>query len=165
MYKLVKGLFLGLIFSTSIVYAASEAIPDPFAQMKGGNQNAAQGQTPTLNATQPAPIVIPEPPTFEAQSWVLMDYFSGRIITEHNSNERIWPASLTKMMTSYVIGMELKAGRLHMDDDVVITEDAWSIAIPQRCSSKSVRPLRLAISLRVSSFNQVMMPVWPWPFT
>lgn len=126
MYKLVKGLFLGLIFSTSIVYAASEAIPDPFAQMKGGNQNAAQGQTPTLNATQPAPIVIPEPPTFEAQSWVLMDYFSGRIITEHNSNERIWPASLTKMMTSYVIGMELKAGRLHMDDDVVITEDAWS---------------------------------------
>ena len=84
------------------------------------------GSAPTLNQAPSSPIIIPEPPVFEAQSWVLMDYYSGRIITEKNAQERIWPASLTKMMTAYVIGMELKAGRLHMDDDVVITEDAWS---------------------------------------
>lgn len=127
MYKLIKGLFLGFIFSSCLAYAANEAIPDPFAQMKA-NQNPAAASAAGVSQApiQPAPIVIPEPPSFEAQAWVLMDYYSGRVITEKNSQERIWPASLTKMMTSYVIGMELKAGRLHMDDDVVITEEAWS---------------------------------------
>ncbi|WP_371258480.1 serine hydrolase [Succinivibrio dextrinosolvens] len=90
------------------------------------NADASNPTAVPANGVAPAPIVIPEPPVFDAQSWVLMDYSSGRIICEHNAHEKIWPASLTKMMTAYVIGMELKAGRLHMDDDVTITEDAWA---------------------------------------
>ncbi|WP_412556290.1 serine hydrolase [Succinivibrio dextrinosolvens] len=93
--------------------------------MKANADSAAPSAVPA-NGVAPAPIVIPEPPVFDAQSWVLMDYSSGRVICEHNSHEKIWPASLTKMMTAYVIGMELKAGRLHMEDDVTITEDAWA---------------------------------------
>ncbi|WP_406018855.1 serine hydrolase [Succinivibrio sp.] len=90
------------------------------------NADASNPTAVPANGVAPAPVVIPEPPVFDAQSWVLMDYSSGRIICEHNAHEKIWPASLTKMMTAYVIGMELKAGRLHMEDDVTITEDAWA---------------------------------------
>ena len=123
--KFVAACVLSVFVAYNFSFATQEAIPDPFAQLK--SQSPAQmGSAPTLNQAPSSPIIIPEPPVFEAQSWVLMDYYSGRIITEKNAQERIWPASLTKMMTAYVIGMELKAGRLHMDDDVVITEDAWS---------------------------------------
>lgn len=109
---------------TAALPSYSEDIANPFAQVKanqGAPVDAQQAQ-----GSAPAPIVVPAPPVFEAQSWVLMDYYTGRVICDQNPHEKIWPASLTKMMTAYVIGMELKAGRLHMDDDVVITEEAWS---------------------------------------
>ena len=114
-------LLSGLISICSNSYA--EDIPNPFANMKSNTQNA---QTAAVAGNAPAPTVIPAPPEFDAQSWVLMDYRSGRVICQKNPHEKIWPASLTKMMTAYVIGMELKAGRLHMDDNVTISEDAWS---------------------------------------
>ncbi len=111
--------------SAGLAQAADESIPDPFAALK--SQNAAPADNPFAAPVDPnTPIVIPEPPSFDAQAWVLMDYASGQVLFEHNSQQKIWPASLTKMMTSYVIGMEFKAGRLHEDDDVIITADAWS---------------------------------------
>ncbi len=125
LHKIIKTtLAAAALCATATVFAA-EPLPDPFAQMKAG-QAAGAPAVPGATGVAPAPVVIPEPPTFDAQSWVLMDYHTGRIICEKNAHEKIWPASLTKMMTAYVISMELKAGRLHMDDDVTITEDAWS---------------------------------------
>lgn len=123
--KVIKTALLVTALVSGLSASAEDNIPDPFAQMKA-NADASNPTTVPANGVAPAPIVIPEPPVFDAQSWVLMDYSSGRIICEHNAHEKIWPASLTKMMTAYVIGMELKAGRLHMDDDVTITEDAWA---------------------------------------
>lgn len=108
---------------------ADDNIPDPFANMRSNAQSSQSAVAGANNAQAQAaavPVIIPEPPTFDAQSWVLLDYYSGRIITEHNKDEKIWPASLTKMMTAYVIGMELKAGRLKMEDDVTIPENAWA---------------------------------------
>lgn len=123
--KVIKTTLLVTALVTGLSASAQDNIPDPFAQMKA-NADASNPSAVPANGVAPAPVVIPEPPVFDAQSWVLMDYSSGRVICEHNSHEKIWPASLTKMMTAYVIGMELKAGRLHMDDDVTITEDAWA---------------------------------------
>ncbi len=123
--KVIKSTLLVTALVTGLSVCAQENIPDPFAQMKA-NADASNPTAVTASGVAPAPVVIPEPPVFDAQSWVLMDYSSGRVICEHNAHEKIWPASLTKMMTAYVIGMELKAGRLHMDDDVTITEDAWA---------------------------------------
>ncbi len=105
------------------VPAADESIPDPFANLRQAQGTPGAAGAPAVPAQ---PIVVPPPPVFEAQSWVLMDYATGRVITEQNSHAKIWPASLTKMMTSYVIGTEIKAGRLNMSDDVIIAEDAWS---------------------------------------
>lgn len=123
--KIKKTLCAALIASLllgSQAFAADESIPDPFAQARA--QNAPLGSEALGNT--PAPIIIPPAPEFEAESWVMMDYYTGKTICEKNAHKKIWPASLTKMMTSYVIGMEIKAGRLNMDDDVIIPLDAWS---------------------------------------
>ncbi|MEP3591081.1 MAG: D-alanyl-D-alanine carboxypeptidase family protein, partial [Marinobacter sp.] len=70
-------------------------------------------------------VLIPSAPKIAGSSWVLMDPLSGRVIMEHNSNERLPPASLTKMMTAYIVERELDEGRISMQDSVPISVNAW----------------------------------------
>lgn len=70
-------------------------------------------------------VLIPSPPQIAGSSYVLMDPESGRVIMEQNSNERLPPASLTKMMTAYIIERELDEGRISMSDLVPISVKAW----------------------------------------
>jgi len=69
--------------------------------------------------------LIPAPPAIHAKAYLLMDYHSGKILTESHMHERIAPASLTKMMTAYVVMNELKAGAIKMSDKVLISKKAW----------------------------------------
>ncbi len=89
----------------------------------------AVAQTPPLPAPIPRPVVpqvpVPPPPDVDGQSWVLMDYATGQIIASKNPDERRAPASLTKVMTEYVVAAELAAGRIHANDMVTISEHAW----------------------------------------
>ncbi|TLS79584.1 D-alanyl-D-alanine carboxypeptidase family protein [Photobacterium damselae] len=73
-----------------------------------------------------APSVIPDAPSLSAKGYVLMDYHTGRVLVEHNANEKLNPASLTKLMTSYVAGQEMKQGNISKDDVVVISRNAWA---------------------------------------
>lgn len=68
---------------------------------------------------------VPEPPPLQAEAYVLMDAATGQIIAEHAPDERRSPASITKVMTSYVAFEEIAAGRASMDDRVLISEKAW----------------------------------------
>ncbi len=70
-------------------------------------------------------VLIPSPPQIAGTSYVLMDPKSGRIIMEENSHERLPPASLTKMMTAYIVERELDEGRIAMSDMVPISVNAW----------------------------------------
>jgi len=70
-------------------------------------------------------VLIPSPPQIAGSSYVLMDPKSGRVIMEQNSNERLPPASLTKMMTAYIVERELDEGRISMSDMVPISVKAW----------------------------------------
>src|SRR5690606_19484301 len=70
-------------------------------------------------------VLIPSPPQIAGSSWVLLDPLSGHVIMEHNSNERLPPASLTKMMTAYIVERELDEGRISMSDMVPISVKAW----------------------------------------
>jgi len=70
-------------------------------------------------------LPIPAPPKFDASSYVLMDHGSGAVLAEHNSNERVDPASITKIMTAYVVYKALAANDVHLDDQVLISEKAW----------------------------------------
>lgn len=76
------------------------------------------------------PVATPSAPTIAAEGYVLMDYNSGKVLAEKNMNERRHPASLTKMLTSYVIGQEMKQGNIKPDDKVVISENAWAKNFP-----------------------------------
>ncbi len=74
---------------------------------------------------QPQPIITPVAPNLDAKGYILMDANSGKVLAEKNSNVRMAPASLTKLMTMYVISNALKNGTIHMDDKVRISEKAW----------------------------------------
>jgi D-alanyl-D-alanine carboxypeptidase (penicillin-binding protein 5/6) len=77
-----------------------------------------------------AAVVIPPPPSVAAKGFVLMDFQTGNIIAEKNADIQIPPASLTKMMTSYVIGQEIANGNIKESDMVTISENAWAKNFP-----------------------------------
>ena len=68
---------------------------------------------------------MPPPPSIDAKSWVLMDYTSGQVLAQENMDARVAPASITKIMTGYVVSAELAQGKIHLDDQVPISEHAW----------------------------------------
>jgi len=75
---------------------------------------------------QAAPSLIPAPPQVAAESYILVDADSGKVLMEHRADERLPPASLTKMMTSYVIAYEMEQGNVSGDDLVTISHNAWA---------------------------------------
>jgi len=70
-------------------------------------------------------ILIPAAPRVAAKSFILLDFNSGKVIAEKNADQRLAPASLTKIMTVYVVFRELKSGHLTLDEKVTISKKAW----------------------------------------
>lgn len=82
---------------------------------------------PLLFAALPALAEpVPAPPQLNAKSWILMDAATGSVLLEQNADEKLPPASLTKLMTSYVLSYEVEAGRVRNEDMVTISKNAWS---------------------------------------
>jgi D-alanyl-D-alanine carboxypeptidase (penicillin-binding protein 5/6) len=79
----------------------------------------------TAPVTWAAQMVIPAPPQLAANSYVLMDAASGNILVEHNADERLPPASLTKLMTAYLATLDINRGQIKETDMVRISEKAW----------------------------------------
>lgn len=71
--------------------------------------------------------IIPRPPQINATSYILMDAKTGEILVEENADIALPPASLTKIMTSYVAANELEAGNITMDDMVHVSVKAWQM--------------------------------------
>ncbi|MES0326906.1 MAG: D-alanyl-D-alanine carboxypeptidase family protein [Gammaproteobacteria bacterium] len=72
-----------------------------------------------------ASVPVPAPPQVSAKNYLLMDFNSGRILAEKDADIQIEPASITKLMTSYVIYSEIEAGSLSLDELVTVSEKAW----------------------------------------
>jgi len=96
----------------------------------------AVGLALAQDAPQPAPaappaaalsdnLPTPPPPSVTGTAWLLMDYASGQILAGENVDQRVEPASITKVLTSYVIAAEVKAGKVKPDDQVMMSENAW----------------------------------------
>ncbi len=79
----------------------------------------------SLAAAAAAQQIVPEPPQVAARGYVLMDADTLAVLAESNGDERLPPASLTKIMTSYVAAAELEAGRIGLSDSVPISVNAW----------------------------------------
>ncbi|RMH37230.1 MAG: D-alanyl-D-alanine carboxypeptidase [Gammaproteobacteria bacterium] len=73
---------------------------------------------------------VPAPPVLSAKAYLLMDYDSGQILAAQNEDVRYPPASLTKMMTAYIVEAELAAGNLKLDDPVTVSTNAWAKNFP-----------------------------------
>ena len=87
----------------------------------------AVAQTP---APQPAPaaaptVEIPPAPKPVGTAWLVMDYASGQILAGENYDQRMEPASITKVMTSYVVAAEMRNGKIRPTDQVMLSERAW----------------------------------------
>jgi D-alanyl-D-alanine carboxypeptidase (penicillin-binding protein 5/6) len=68
---------------------------------------------------------IPQSPQFDADSFILLDFDSGRVLAEKNPDQRVEPASITKLMTAYLVDKALAAGDISLADKVTISEKAW----------------------------------------
>ncbi len=85
--------------------------------------------TPTPDAPVPAadtaPVAIPPAPASKGAAWLVMDFISGQVLAGENIDAPRAPASITKVMTSYVVAAELASGKIKKDDEVFISEKAW----------------------------------------
>jgi D-alanyl-D-alanine carboxypeptidase (penicillin-binding protein 5/6) len=91
-------------------------------------------------AAEPAPAPVPPaapppPPEINASAYILVDFDTGDVLTEKNVDQRVPPASLTKIMTSYIAAREIESGRIHLTDDVPISVNAWRHADPKEKQS------------------------------
>src|SRR5580700_269892 len=80
---------------------------------------------PAATGAAQAASPIPKAPEVNARSYLLVDHFSGRVLAQDHADARAEPASLTKLMTAYVVFAALKEGRLKLTDMVTISEHAW----------------------------------------
>ncbi len=72
-----------------------------------------------------AAVPMPAPPSVDARSYLVVDFNSGKEIAANAPDERMEPASITKLMTAYAVFHELAAGRLQLEDQVLVSEKAW----------------------------------------
>jgi serine-type D-Ala-D-Ala carboxypeptidase (penicillin-binding protein 5/6) len=70
-------------------------------------------------------MIIPAPPKIKASSYLVMDFNSGTFLVEENIDQKLPPASLTKIMTVYVVASELANGKISLEDEVLVSEKAW----------------------------------------
>jgi len=80
-----------------------------------------------ISSVQAESVIIPKPPVLNATAYVLMDAVSGEILVQKNADKQLPPASMTKMMTSYLATHELALGNLGEQDQVPVSVKAWKM--------------------------------------
>ncbi len=80
----------------------------------------AHAGTSPLAGAPPAPLI-------DAPAWIVIDYHTGQVLAEQDADSRREPASLTKMMTSYVLAAEVAQGRVSLSDTATVSEKAWKL--------------------------------------
>jgi serine-type D-Ala-D-Ala carboxypeptidase (penicillin-binding protein 5/6) len=111
-----------LLFSNLIAAQPAPAVPTSQVPVPTA---VPTPQVPIPQTLQPGAMPIPSAPQIPVKSYVLMEYETAQVIAEQNASERIEPASITKIMAAYVLFEELRAGRLKLTDEVLISERAW----------------------------------------
>ncbi len=86
-------------------------------------------------STPAPPMAPPSPPEINATAYILIDYDTDDVLAEKNIDERVPPASLTKIMTSYIAAREIESGRIHLTDEVPVSVNAWRHAAPKERQS------------------------------
>lgn len=115
---MIKKFLLGAVLLTSFA---------TFAQNTGLPTASLPTPTPGAPVVPPQPVIIPQPPQLAASAYILVDGTTGSIVAEFNADQQLPPASLTKMMSSYLVADELEKGRIGHDNLVTISVKAWKM--------------------------------------
>ncbi|MEJ8847713.1 D-alanyl-D-alanine carboxypeptidase family protein [Variovorax rhizosphaerae] len=118
--------FLPVVFAI----AAGVLVPDSVSFAVTPATKPASQKKPAAEAPASAPpagqtAVAGGAPTLPAKAWLLMDFDSGELLASANPDEALPPASLTKMMTSFLVEQALRSGKLKKDDLVSVSQNAW----------------------------------------
>jgi serine-type D-Ala-D-Ala carboxypeptidase (penicillin-binding protein 5/6) len=124
---MVRSLLVSLTIAT--VFAATCWAAKPHhkhvAAAPANSPAASTAPAPAVSAPAVAGMAIPGAPQVDARSYILVDYQTGKVLAASNSTERMEPASLTKLMTAYIVFHELSVGKLKLEDMVTVSEHAW----------------------------------------
>jgi D-alanyl-D-alanine carboxypeptidase (penicillin-binding protein 5/6) len=104
----------------------------------------------TVSSFSQALTIIPSPPEVKAKGHILIDFTTGKVLAQGNADALLAPASLTKMMTSYIIGKELDSGNINNSDLVKISEKAWAKNFP----GSSLMFIEVGTEVSVELLNQ-----------
>jgi D-alanyl-D-alanine carboxypeptidase (penicillin-binding protein 5/6) len=125
---IVFAIALGILASGQAALAAK---PNTTKQSKAKPQatKPAKKKAEAVNKALPplaAQVALaPNAPALESKAWLLMDFDTGEVLASANADEALPPASLTKMMTSYIVEQALRSGKLKPTDLVTVSENAW----------------------------------------
>ncbi len=116
-----------------ILFAIAAAVLAPHSASFAGVHHATKPvphkkAAPAVNALPPLEAqaaLAANPPALPAKAWLLMDFDSGEVLASANADEPLPPASLTKMMTSYLVEQALRSGKLKQTDLVSVSQNAW----------------------------------------
>jgi D-alanyl-D-alanine carboxypeptidase (penicillin-binding protein 5/6) len=115
------ALLLGL---SLLLPAMLTAKPKPHPKAHAAVPAASKNEGTAVAGVTETPGV-PNPPDVYAKAYILIDYTSGQVLAQHDADARMEPASLTKLMTCYVVFHALKAGTLKLQEPITISEHAW----------------------------------------
>jgi len=101
-------------WSAVVLAGAITALPASLATAQPQAQQPPQAQA-----------IVPRAPDIAATAYILLDAKTGKVIVEHNADQQLPPASLTKIMTAYIAEVEIDNGNMSLDDEVHISEKAW----------------------------------------
>jgi len=124
-FQIVGAIFLAALMPMSTSNAAKQHVAKHAVAKK--SETSPKAET-SANAVPPLPAqdsLAPNPPALAAKAWLLMDFDSGQLLASANVDEPLPPASLTKMMTSYIVEQALRSGKLKPSDLVSVSENAW----------------------------------------
>ena len=108
--------------SFAAAHHATKPVPHATKPAPSKKAAAAVNSLPPLAADS---TLAGTPPALAAKAWLLMDFDSGEVLASANADEALPPASLTKMMTSYIVEQALRSGKLKPTDLVSVSENAW----------------------------------------
>ena len=117
---LVFAIAAGALLPVSSPFAAKHHAAKPAVAKK-----AAAAPANALPPLEAQAALASNPPALPAKAWLLMDYDSGEVLAAANADEPLPPASLTKMMTSYIVEQALRSGKLKQTDLVTVSQNAW----------------------------------------
>jgi D-alanyl-D-alanine carboxypeptidase (penicillin-binding protein 5/6) len=128
---LILAIAAGALAPSSVAFAAKNATGKHAASKAAVPKKAASGKKSAAAAANALPPLAAQvaladnAPALPAKAWLLMDYDSGQVLAAANADEALPPASLTKMMTSYIVEQALRSGKLKTTDLVSVSENAW----------------------------------------